>query len=105
MPQRVYLLGCVASVVSDEQHADLHAAGECCITGLFDVVEYERYEPSAYVWQNQWLIERVDGDAELLYIVEDWEFTEQVDPARYASMLVQEREMEEAAMRAEEYVA
>lgn len=98
-PHTVYLLGCAAYATdTDEPNIRVSADGQVCITGLFDVIEFEKCEPSAYVWSDQWLIESADHSDGVLYTVDAYNFMEQVNPGGYASMLVQEREMEIAVM-------
>lgn len=72
------------------------------ISGLYVLVEYHQYEPSAYCWTSGWDVIRegdeLDGTDEdfekRVLFVADSDLFPQIDPQGYAAMLRQEREAE-----------
>jgi hypothetical protein len=89
----VYLLGCVADVAD----ADGYFVGrppEVCLVGLFDMIEFCPYEPSAYVWSPYYLVAPRGVEGGRYYAVPAQDYVEQVYPDSHARELVQERMME-----------
>lgn len=97
-PETVYFLGALADV-SDERGMFAGEPRRVCLIGLFDVLEFHPYEPSAYVWDEGFTVTPHDQNDGPIYWVNGYVFDEQVNPGDYGRGLADEREMEFEAER------
>jgi hypothetical protein len=87
MPETVALTLCPAEKDNGEK---------ILVSGLFDVIEFCGYEPSAYISSPGFIIDRPENRdrTDTSVWVDEHVFWEQVDPHAYGRMLVQMREMD-----------
>lgn len=68
---------------------------EVTLSGLYDVLEFNPTEPSAYVYSPCWTLVPHDAvDDEVTFCVDADVFESQVWPASYGRALAQERELD-----------
>jgi hypothetical protein len=79
----VYLLGCEA--YTEDGFA-------ICLIGLFDIVEYHSYEPSAYIFSSGYTVCPEGSDEGPDYFVDAYVLQAHIDPKSYALDLALERE-------------
>jgi hypothetical protein len=70
------------------------------LAGRYELVEFSPVEPSAYVWSDSWTIlhEADSGDEfweDKILFVDAYNVMEKLDPEGYASLMEQERMMEQ----------
>lgn len=94
LKRTVYFLGALA----ETNFGYVWDVGQPCpvsLIGLFDVIEFMTYEPSAYVWSPGYLVvPHGQKDIEHAYFVGVDTYEAQVNPSSYAMSLAMERDMD-----------
>ncbi len=87
----VCLNGATVGILNTDKHewVDAHAFG------LYELVEYNRVDPGAYIFSSGWFIMKHPADPyDPVFWIDDDVLWEQTDPKGYARNLVNERESE-----------